>query len=323
MSRKHLKRYLMLLSAVGLLAIGTAGSGTFASFNAEVANPGNYFATGTIFLHATKTGGTGTCKSETDTTNNQNIATTNGCDTLFTLSNAASGATGTIGLTLDNAGSINAGKLAFALGAACTSSKSTITTIASGTFTGTLTSQSITVAALPYKLFSGTSLTLDNGTTVDTVTLTANASSGATAIVVSGALGADSYTTGAKVEWGTQFGTPTNLCTNTQVYVEEDATLGGSPTKCLFGGNAGTAGACTFGSTGATGISGIGTVLTANQFTNATLGVSAGNPVGALDAGGTRFLKIGYQLPTFSGSNQGNQDQNTAATFDLKWHIEQ
>jgi hypothetical protein len=86
MSRKHTKRYLMLLAAVGLLAIGANGSGTFASFNAEVANNGNTFATGTLFLHDTANGST-TCASES-ATSNSNLGTPftadNGCAILFT-----------------------------------------------------------------------------------------------------------------------------------------------------------------------------------------------------------------------------------------------
>jgi hypothetical protein len=85
MSRKHTKRYLMLLAAVGLLAIGANGSGTFASFNAEVANNGNTFASGTLFLHDTN--GATTCASES-VTSNSNLGTPftadNGCAILFT-----------------------------------------------------------------------------------------------------------------------------------------------------------------------------------------------------------------------------------------------
>ncbi len=41
MAKTKLKRYLMLLAALGLVAIAAGGGGgTFASFNAEVANTG-------------------------------------------------------------------------------------------------------------------------------------------------------------------------------------------------------------------------------------------------------------------------------------------
>ena len=314
MARKSLKRYLMLLSAVGLLAIGTSGSGTFATFNAEVSNPGNYFATGTIFLHVTKSGGN-TCKSEVDTTNNQNILSTNGCDALIQVNNLASGGTGSVALQLDNAGSINASKLQFALASACTQGKARIASISAGSFTGTLTNQSISVTPnLTQKLFSGTVLTLDNGTNTENVTLTADASSGASSIQVSGTL-TNTYATGSKVEWGTQFGTPTSLCGQIQVVVEETDTLDGTATECLFGANAPTNAACTYDASHT--INDIGTTLATNSYTVSGLGTSSNTT--ALDAGKTRFLRIGWTAPTFSN----NVDQNNAANFGLKWHIEQ
>jgi predicted ribosomally synthesized peptide with SipW-like signal peptide len=110
MFTKKTKRYLMLLSAVGLLAIAAGGAGTFASFNAEVTNSGNTFTSGTLFLHETPNGGT-VCQSEgtvtVSTTGNHNDCTT----PLFTydLSNPAQQAT----IALNNAGSINAAHVSF------------------------------------------------------------------------------------------------------------------------------------------------------------------------------------------------------------------
>lgn len=80
MSKTSMKRYLMLLGAIGLVAFASGGAGTFASFNAEVTNTGNYFASGTLILN--DNGGINTCTSAGDSTNLNNLST-NGCDTLF------------------------------------------------------------------------------------------------------------------------------------------------------------------------------------------------------------------------------------------------
>lgn len=116
MSKKRIKQYLMLLTVVGLVAIAAGGgNGTFASFSAQVTNPGNTFASGTLFLH--DNGGSTTCKSETGPLNVINGTGTDGgdtCDTLFTadLSNGPA----TADLTLTNDGSIDAAHVKFSVG---------------------------------------------------------------------------------------------------------------------------------------------------------------------------------------------------------------
>ena len=85
MSKTNIKRYLMLLGAIGLVAFAGGSSGTFASFNAEVTNSGNYFATGTLILN--DNGGTNTCTSVG--ASNSNLNAGNGCDTLFKLDSLA------------------------------------------------------------------------------------------------------------------------------------------------------------------------------------------------------------------------------------------
>lgn len=97
--KNRTKQYLMLLTVAGLIAIvGGAGSGTFASFNAEVSNTGNYFATGTLVLNDTS-GGT-TCTSAQDTSNNHNTTSPTGCATLFTVGPINS-VTATLGTEVD------------------------------------------------------------------------------------------------------------------------------------------------------------------------------------------------------------------------------
>lgn len=90
MSRKHVKQYFMLLMAVGVIAVALSGGGTFASFTAETANPGNTFATGTLYLHDSVNGKT-ECTSES-APNNSNVPASVGganpgdnCDILFTV----------------------------------------------------------------------------------------------------------------------------------------------------------------------------------------------------------------------------------------------
>jgi hypothetical protein len=87
----------MLLGAIGLVAIAGSSSGTFASFNAEVTNSGNYFASGTLILN--DNGGQNTCTSVG--TSNSNLNTGNGCDTLFQLNKLAT-PTGSLSTGLTN-----------------------------------------------------------------------------------------------------------------------------------------------------------------------------------------------------------------------------
>ena len=117
MSKKRAKQYLMLLTVVGLVSIAAGGSGTFASFNAETTNPGNTFASGTLYLHDTPNGGTA-CTSESATTGpNFNInpgdgSNGNTCAALFTNASFQGGAV-TAHLELDNVGTIAASDIKF------------------------------------------------------------------------------------------------------------------------------------------------------------------------------------------------------------------
>jgi predicted ribosomally synthesized peptide with SipW-like signal peptide len=85
MGRKRIKQYLMLLLAIGVIAVAASGGGTFASFSAEVTNANNVFATGSLILNNTH--GTTTCTSAinsgvSNNTNNLN-STGHDCATLF------------------------------------------------------------------------------------------------------------------------------------------------------------------------------------------------------------------------------------------------
>jgi predicted ribosomally synthesized peptide with SipW-like signal peptide len=109
MGRKRIKQYLMLLLVIGVIAVVASGNGTFASFSAQVTNPGNTFVTGTLFLHENPNGGT-ECYSEWQTTPNGAVTTNNtnnSCVALFSAKNLAGG-TQKAYVTLVNAGSIPA-----------------------------------------------------------------------------------------------------------------------------------------------------------------------------------------------------------------------
>jgi predicted ribosomally synthesized peptide with SipW-like signal peptide len=110
MSRKRLKQYLLLLMAIGVIAVAMSGGGTFANFSAQVTNPNNAFVSGTLYLH--DNGGTSTCTSESSSDN----LSTNNCDTLFNNIDLTNAAGSTAHLTLSNAGSIPASDIQFQVG---------------------------------------------------------------------------------------------------------------------------------------------------------------------------------------------------------------
>jgi predicted ribosomally synthesized peptide with SipW-like signal peptide len=91
-------------------------TGTFASFNAQVTNPGNTFATGTLFLHDTAGSPATTCTSESAPGNNNDGSAINedACATIFTPSNQTGRAQQpTYQLTLANAGTLPATDVKF------------------------------------------------------------------------------------------------------------------------------------------------------------------------------------------------------------------
>jgi len=299
---KKTKRYLMLLVAVGLIAVAAGGSGTFATFSAETANNGNYFATGTLFLHATKQGGTA-CKSELDS-GNSNIGA-NGCDLLFNVSQLTAGQTQTVNLQLTNAGSINATTIKFALGSACVDEKPTIG-ITSGISSGVVTTIPLSTV-LNQALVAGTQIDVTDGINTDTFTVATNAPSGASSITVTGTSGT-TYTAGSKVKVTATFGAA-NLCSGLQFYIQEKGVSWTPDEQCVFGGGALTT--CAFGAQTVTGITTTLNDLTSSLWTGST-------NTSALDAGNSRYFTLAIKAP----ASFTNAQQNAQARFDLKWHID-
>ena len=100
MSKKRFKQYLMLLTVVGLVAVAAGGGGTFASFNAEVTNAGNTFATGTLILSDKVT--TGTACYSNEAANNANA----GCAVLLSTANLKTDSSENSYLTIKNEGTL-------------------------------------------------------------------------------------------------------------------------------------------------------------------------------------------------------------------------
>lgn len=230
---KKTKRYLMLLVAVGLMAVAAGGAGTFASFSAETANTGNTFATGTLLLH--NNGGTTTCTSEADS-GNVNVTAPTGCDVLFTQASITPGTLYTANLKLSNAGTLDASGIQFALGTTgCVEAKPTIATNGAA-LTATVTPTTLTLTNLNQALLDGTQIQLHEGANNQIYTVSGDYSAGASVVVTlaSPAAANFSYTTAATVSLAA-FGTGT-LCSNLQVYIQEkDGSFGGSDAKCVYG----------------------------------------------------------------------------------------
>jgi hypothetical protein len=322
---KNTKRYLMLLLAVGLIAVAAGGSsGTFAGFTAEVANNGNTFATGTLFLHATDQGGS-TCTSEA-ATDNMNVTNVGGtCNALFTVPvlTTASGVQ-EAQLTLKNAGTINAGGISFGRGlTACSDGTGTITngTLSTSIATTDTGLALLHVNALAYGIQSGTTITLDDGTNTDTFTTVGATAAGALTITVTPHTPAFNFASGTtNVKSSPSFGAGT-LCSGLEfAIVETDNafhdTAGNQALGCAYGfGVDGTTNGCTFDAT-----KNIGNIP--SGMTPLTLNASTpGNTGNHLDANGTRYFLIRISPPAAGGLD--NTFQNKTATFNLRWQIDQ
>lgn len=175
MSTKRVKQYLLLLTAIGLIAIASGGSGTFASFTAEVANSGNTFATGKLYLHDSVTN-LGECTSES-ASNNTNVPSTvaganpgNACTTLFSVTNSQFAPNATLSGTLSNL--------------------SPITSIALKDWNGG-------AGGLMFAIANGQEVQISQGVNTDICQASAAAAAGATSIAVTSCTLTNNYTAGA------------------------------------------------------------------------------------------------------------------------------
>ena len=126
MRSKQIKQYLMLLLVIGVISVAAGGNGTFASFNAQVTNPGNTFASGTLFLR--NSDGTTTCNSDSNSLN-VNPGTGVGGDTCATLFNVNLGTTSsaTANLALTDTGTVPASDVQFRVSGCSVTNNSGVT----------------------------------------------------------------------------------------------------------------------------------------------------------------------------------------------------
>ena len=307
---KKTKRYLMLLVAVGLIAVAAGGSGTFASFNAETANTGNYFATGTLFLHDTPQGGT-VCTSESAPAN-QNISTGDVCQTIFATTLTSPTATTYYGVALKNAGSLDASGISFYSPGGCSpTSNATLTNgTINGNQTGTVTS--ITVTGLTYGINSGTQITAG----AETFTTTAFAGPNSTSIAVLSHAITGTLNNGTAITFQPSFGNG-DLCAGIDVgIIETDSSfLPANAASCAYG----TVNVLTCSLSNSFTLNSFPTTQGAAAPLTLATGGGTGNTAQKLSASGTRYFLIAVK----PDSNFGNTYQNKKATVDLVWHIEQ
>jgi predicted ribosomally synthesized peptide with SipW-like signal peptide len=311
------KTYLKVLIVVGLLAVIGGGAGTFATFNAEVTNTGNYFATGTLLLHST-TGAT-TCTSES-ATDNLNVGTGDACATLFTVNLTASTAVQYAQLTLKNAGTVNASDIKFESptpGCVSTAQLLLNTTLSAQITIGS-TVNTIPVSSITLAIRSGDTITVTDG--VNSQTFTAASAVGVTAnpttIPVTGSPTATStFANGSDVKTAPSFGNG-DLCTGLQVAIIESDPGLTNHVRCAYGFNPGAAD-CTLDPSKSLSTLPVGIV----NLTALNLEPDAnGNTSTQLNAGGTRYFLIAVKPPT---GGLDNTYQNKKATFSLLWQIDQ
>ncbi len=360
MSRKHVKQYLMLLLAVGVIAVSLSGGGTFATFNAQVANKNNTFKTGTLYLHESATN---TCTSESAQSNsNLNTSGTHlgdACDILFT--GVPAGDT-TVGLDMKNAGSLDGDGLHLALGntadgfaqTGCNSSVDyqTVGTVAASNGFTTVSpgglqnsvAQSDTISAihltsaLGISLWNGATIELVNGSSqTETFTTTAIVSPTATTIPVTNPTTitpAAGFTGGNAVKYSPQFsGGGGNLCTDLRLEIVEVPTLGDlssvtidqttGDTSAVAGSKCVYAGA-TNGTNGCdfTNATDLSTIPNYSTFDDLSLKSLAGTDPNTLTGldAGTHRYIV---LALILDPAADNSIQGLQATFDLVWNMNQ
>lgn len=324
MSRKRLKQYLMLLTAIGLVSVSAGSSGTFASFSAEVQHSNNYFATGTLFLHASNDG-TNWCTSESSDTNLMGGVGNgkNDCGMMFHVDGVTTTAQ-YAHLTLKNAGTLDANDIKFdAPGSqACTN----VTVYQANTTLSAPVAQNgttLTIAPATLAVKSGDTIQVTNAndSSPEIVTVSAAVNVGDTSITIQAPGIQTARVAGAKVNTSAEFtGGGGGLCGRLHLMITEtDASFTTTTqndtgttgaTGCAYGPTSGSG--CLFA--GATALSGLPTTLSSLTLSNQG---GWAQPTG-LDHGQSRYFLVGVKAdPTTNG------DQGTKASFSLLWHIDQ
>jgi hypothetical protein len=324
MSKKRTKQYLMLLMVVGLVSIAAGGGGTFASFSAETTNTGNTFATGSLFLHNTANGGN-TCTSESASTNLNDGTSGTTCTTLFNVSLTSANTAQYATLALQNAGTVDAGDIKFALKNACANAafyEDRSVTLTANYTHGTTT---LHLSSLPVALRAGEHLELKHGATTDVVAVATAAApnAGATTVTLSAGTASNDYVSGDSVLFTADFGSG-NICSALKFTIAEttDGSFAHTPgdnATCAYpaAADAGDGSGCNFADASVGTLSALTTTQTA--LTLASAGGSS-NTGTNLSAGGTRYFVIGVKPDTTAFDNNF---QDRQASFDMVWHIDQ
>jgi predicted ribosomally synthesized peptide with SipW-like signal peptide len=302
---KRVKQYLMLLAALGVVAVALGGgSGTFASFNAEVTNGGNYFKTGTLFLH--DTAGGVTCSSESASNNNNN-GTGDTCGTVFAVDPADAGATAKTSYAVDlvNAGSLASSAVQF-YGSCDPDIANFVTTglTFSNVGAGATATSIATSGTLNYGLPVGTKLKI--GTSVaelTTATSSVAVNSSSPTITINSA-DTTAYTDGDPISAGIQFGGGSNMCSGIKAEIGTVSTSGQDYTNGSY--------TCIWGCSGTT------TLDDLNTLTASAMATLTGT---AMAANGQTHLIVTLTPPSLATPD--NTYQNQKATVSLTWHIDQ
>lgn len=302
MFTKKTKRYLMLLCAIGLIAIAAGGgAGTFAGFNAEVTNSGNYFALGTLFLHDKANGVT--CTSES-ASNNLNNGTGDTCGTIFTVNTGDAGASAetSYGVDLTNAGSLTSSDIGFygTCTPGITSYVSSGLTYSSVGNASNATSIA-TTGTSTYYIPVGSKLKI--GSTVLTTATTGVAVNAASPSITINSADTTGIANSTPITVGIQFGGGQNLCSGTLAQIGTVSAAGETYSDPSY--------TCIWG------CSPTKTLNDLNSLNSGSLGTLTGT---AMTAGVTRHLIVTLTPPSVGSDNTY---QNQRADVSLTWHIDQ
>ena len=302
MNRKRVKQYLMLLLAVGVIAVVASGSGTFASFTAETQNDNNTFATGTLFLHNT-TDGT-TCTSESG---NSNLQVSPACASIFSVQNLVPSSTSTANLTLENAGSVNSANIKWGRQGICNDEAATIGTLNA---TVTETSVSLPIVSLTQTELANTLIKLTDGSSTKTYKVTTDTTSQGVGNVTNvpvtpvagGANNPHTYATATTtITFDIGFTTTPALCGQLLLSIDEIDPSNDNEIGCVYPSV--TPGvACVVGS---------GTALSSLP--------SPGTNLASLSLNSGQARK--FTLSVLAPGSLGNSDMTTQARFALRWNL--
>jgi hypothetical protein len=281
------------------VAVAAGGSGTFASFDAEVTNSGNYFKTGTLLLHDTANGTT--CASE-DAANNHN--TGGNCGTIFTVNAGAITVKTSYGVDFKNAGSLTSSNLAFwGSCAPDVASYSNSGLSFSTTGAGAAVTAIQTTGTLNFGLPVGSKLKIASSTYVVTTAVSVGATNPTISIT---SADTSALSNGAQIDGGIRFGTSANLCTAVKVEV---GTVSGSGLDYTDGSYN-----CDWGCAGTTTLDDLNSLPTTSP-TWQTLASSA------MAAGAQSHVIVTITPP--AAGPVDNTVQNQKADVSLTWHVDE